>query len=528
MKKWSVVVILAFAQFVMVLDSTVMNVSITTVAKDLGTDLTSMQGAITFYTLTMAAFMLVGAKLGDKWGRKRTFIVGSVIYALGSLITAVSQNFQMLFVGWSIIEGLGAIMVIPAIAALTASNYKGKDLVKAFAIIWGVAGAAAAAGPLIGGFVTTYLSWRYVFVAEVFIMAGVLIFNKRIADKSKTLNEKLDMPSILLSSVGLVMIVFAMLQSKTWGWVEPRAVPMIGDIAIKPFGVSIVAYMLIFGVLIMNIFYNRQVQLESNRRNPLVRVSMLSIPQLRAGLAVLMSQYIVIGSVFFIVPVYLQTTLGYDALQTGIKILPLSAALVIFSILGARLSEKFSPKNIIKFGQLLLVVGVLSLLASIDTNLNSKFFWIGMVLLGSGIGTMSSQLGNVNMSAVTKDKSSEVGGLQGVFQNLGSSFGTALIGSILVGVLTTTFVANIQASNLPYTVKNYVEINTKSGVAIVSAEQVDEYAISQGLSEDEAATAADSYASSQVVALRNSVFILFVITALSSIFSRNLPNKVLK
>ena len=238
--KWAIVTILAFAQFVMVLDSTVMNVSITTVVNDLKTSVSSMQLAITFYTLTMAALMLLGGKLGDIWGLKRTFIVGSIIYALGSLITALSVNFTMLFIGWSIVEGIGAIMVIPAIASLTAANYSGQDRIKAYAIIGGVTGGAAALGPLIGGYMTTYLSWRYVFASEVVIMFGVLLASRIIADvKRPARAAKVDIPSFLLSAAGLIMVVYGMLQSKVWGWVSPRDIPQIAGISIAPLGKSL-------------------------------------------------------------------------------------------------------------------------------------------------------------------------------------------------------------------------------------------------------------------------------------------------
>src|SRR6478735_1867332 len=160
MKKWTAGIILGCAQFVMVLDSTVMNVSISTVVKDLNT--------------TVAALMLLGAKLGDVWGRRRAFVIGAVIYACGSLLTALSPNIAVLFLGWSVIEGVGAVLVIPAIAALIASNYQGHDRVTGFAIIGATSGAAVALGPLIGGYVTTYLSWRYVFVGEVVVMAAVI------------------------------------------------------------------------------------------------------------------------------------------------------------------------------------------------------------------------------------------------------------------------------------------------------------------------------------------------------------------
>ena len=225
MKNWPVIAILGSAQFVMVLDGTVMNVSISTVVEDLDTSVDAMQAAITFYTLTMAAFMLLGAKLGDVWGRRRAFVIGSIVYAIGSLTTALSPNVVVLFLGWSIIEGLGAVLVIPAIAALIADNYEGHARVTAYAIIGAASGAAVAAGPLIGGFMTTYLSWRYVFVAEVVIMAGVVLFARRIEDRTGARPSRIDLLSVLLSAAGLVFVVFGMLQSKTWGWVIPLHPP---------------------------------------------------------------------------------------------------------------------------------------------------------------------------------------------------------------------------------------------------------------------------------------------------------------
>jgi EmrB/QacA subfamily drug resistance transporter len=526
--KWLPVIILAFAEFVMVLDSTVMNVSISTVVKDLNTSVTSMQAAITFYTLTMAALMLLGGKLGDIWGRKRTLMIGAVVYAIGSFITSISQNFTMLFVGWSIVEGIGAIMVIPAIAALTASNYTGRDRVKAYAIIGAVAGGAAAAGPLIGGYVTTYLSWRYVFFAEVIIMAGVILFMRYIRDDSRPSRIRIDIPSVLLSSSGLVMLVFGLLQSKVWGLVEPRAVPTIGGVEIAPLGISIVAYIILLGLLVLYIFMRRQQKLEAKGANPLLRVSMLKSLQLRSGLGVLMAQYLVIGAVFFIIPVYLQMTLGLDALSTGLRILPLSIALVLASAVGARLVDKWSPRKIIRTGQLALILGVVCLLASIDIQLQKPIFSIGMFIVGIGIGLLASQLGNVNMSAVSEKQTSEVGGLQGVFQNLGSSLGTAIIGSVLVAALTTTFISDIQKSSLPDSIKSYAQTNSKTGVQIVPVSSVTSYAESKGASQSEADQIAETYASSQIQALRYSLFALFIVSILMIPLSRNIPNKILK
>ena len=277
----------------MVLDSTVMNVSISTVVADLDTTVAAMQSAITFYTLTMAAMMLLGAKLGD-------------------------------------------VLVIPAIATLVANNYEGRDRGTAFAIIGAITGAAVAAGPLIGGFVTTYFSWRYVFLGEVVVLL--------VPDASAPQSIRIDLWSILLSAAGLVLKVLALLQAKTWGLVLPKQAPEIGGVPIEPLGLSRV-YFMILGGLLLWVFERRQRTLETDGRASLLTPALFAIPQLRGGLTVLAAQYMVTAGLFFMIPIYLQMTLGFDALQTGLKIFPLSIALILFSAVGTRLSTVWAPRR---------------------------------------------------------------------------------------------------------------------------------------------------------------------------------------
>lgn len=524
MKKWLVVIVLAAAQFVMVLDSTVMNVSISTVVKDLGTTVTAMQTAITFYTLTMAALMLIGAKLCSKWGLMRAFTIGSIVYGIGSLITAISPNITMLFLGWSIIEGLGAVLVIPAIAALIAVTYKGKDRVTAFAVIGGVSGMAAAAGPLIGGFMTTYLSWRYVFVCETIVMILVLIAARRFKATSKPAKLSIDKISAVLSAAGLTLVVYGMLQAKVWGLVQPIAKPVIAGHEIAPLGISLVAYLILGGLIILKLFYDRQVLLEEAERNPLLRVSMLKVVPLRSGLAVLGSQYAITAAVFFIIPIYLQMVIGLDALQTGIKIFPLSVALILASLAGSRLVKRYTPKRIIRIGQLLLLFGSIALLAAVDPELTGTAFAGAMFSVGAGLGLLASQIGNITMSAVDVSRSNEVGGMSGTFQNLGSSLGTAIIGSVLVVSLTSGFISRIEASNLPTDMKSHITQQSQSGVAIVPASEVSSYATSKGLSQQEADDVATIYEESQLAGLKEAIFFLIAIAALSILLSRGIPN----
>ncbi|MFZ4894353.1 MFS transporter [Plantibacter sp. Mn2098] len=525
---WTVVAILGCAQFVMVLDGTVMNVSISTVVADLDTTVAAMQAAITFYTLTMAAVMLLGAKLGDVWGRRRAFVIGSCVYAVGSLITALSPNVLFLFLGWSVIEGLGAALVIPAIAALVADNYTGRERVTAFAIVGAVSGAAVAAGPLIGGFVTTYFSWRYVFVAEVVIMAGVVVFSRLVTDTSTGRRLRIDVPSVLLSAIGLVALVYGMLQSKTWGWIVPLSPPSVGGAEIAPLGISPTAWLMLLGGILLVLFVRRQRHLSRIGSSPLVHVELFSIRQLRSGLSVLGAQYAVTAGLFFLVPVYLQMTLGLDALETGLKVFPLSVSLVLFSIVGTRLSTRWSPRRIIRVGQLVLVFSALLLLGSVTEDLRHALFAVGMFLAGTALGLLASQLGNVNMSSVDTDQTSEVGGLQGVFQNLGSSLGTALIGSILIGALATSFAAGTASSSLPTEVKAVVAEETQHGVSIVPASEVPKIAERAGLTSEESKTLETVYRNSQLSSLRVALFGLIVVAMLSLLFSRGIPNEVVQ
>ena len=527
MGKWFVLILLSVSQFIMVLDSTVMNVSISTVARDLGTDISGMQAAITFYALTMAAFMLTGGKLGDRWGRSLAFRIGSVIYGLGSLTTAFSPNLSVLMIGWSLVEGLGAVLVIPAIAALAAINYEGRSRVVAFAVLGAVTGGAAAAGPLIGGLVTTYSSWRYVFVAEAVVMTLVLIVSGRIKDVPGDRGLKIDLLSVVLSALGLGLLVYGILQSKTWGWIVPLDPPVVNGRPFAPLGVSPVAYLIVLALMVLWLFIRRQRHLERTGGVPLLKVSLLRNTALRSGLTMFMAQYFAIAALFFVVPVYLQTILGFDALQTGLKILPLSVGLIIFSMLGSRLSTVRSARNIGRIGQLTLGLGVLVVFLAVQPELADWTFAAGMFIVGAGFGLLASQLGNVNMSAVSQSDTSEVGGLQGTFQNLGSSFGTAIVGSVFILLLTSGFTAAVQQSQtLPDDIRQQVVDVASKGAPIISQQQAEDLLTDAGADTESAAEIAQLYVDTQVESLRQSLFLVFTLTVLGLMLSSGLPSKL--
>ena len=317
---------LAAGQFLMTLDTSVMNVSIATVAKDVGTTVTGIQGAITAYTLVMAALMITGAKIGAIIGRKRAFAIGCVIYGCGSFITSISQNLPTLLFGWSFLEGVGAALILPAIVALVAGNFPAERRPAAYGLVAAAGAIAVAVGPLVGGFCTTYFSWRWVFAGEVVIVAAILLLTRRIADAPVEKRPKLDLVGAALSALGLALIVYGVLRSSEWGWIQPK--PGGTEWA----GLSPTVWLVLAGLFVVWLFFRWQARVESRGGEPLVRPAMLQNKQLNGGLVMFFFQYLAQAGLFFVVPLYLSVCLGLSALATGARLLPLSLTLLLAAI----------------------------------------------------------------------------------------------------------------------------------------------------------------------------------------------------
>jgi EmrB/QacA subfamily drug resistance transporter len=528
-RKWLPIIILGAAQFVMVLDSSVMNVSISQIVADLDTTIQGVQLAITAYTLVMAAFMLVGAKLGDMWGRDRVFALGLGVYGLGSFTTAISPNLSVLLFGWSLVEGLGAALVIPAIAALIAANYEGKERALAYGIIGGVAGAAIATGPLIGGWVTTEFSWRYVFAAETVVVVAILLVRRRMKSAPKVEHPpRLDIVGVVLSATGLGLAVFGILKSSQWGLIEPRGALTIGGEEITPFGFSVVPFLILAGVVFLGAFVQWEERRERQGRDTLLDRSLLRIGQLRAGLTTLMMQQLILLGTFFVLPVYLQVVLGLDAFETGKRLFPLSVTLFIAALAGPRLAARLSPKRVAQIGLAALAGGSLLLLGTIDVELNDAGFAVALALFGAGAGLLLSQLGNVIISAVDPSKTNEAGGLQGTAQNLGASLGTALIGSVLIAALTTGFISRVEQNPAVSSVaRGRINQVAEKGIPVVTVDEVEQAAVDGGVPREEAEAIAGDYGDAQLQALKRSIGAVAIFAVLSFWFTRGLPARPL-
>ncbi len=522
MAKRSALLVLAASQFLMVLDAAVMNVSISQLVADFDTTVTTIQGVITLYALVMAALFLTGGKLGDILGRRRTFVIGHVVYGVGSLLTAVSWSVPTLTLGWSIIEGIGAAMVLPALAALAAGNFEGKERAAAYAVLGGVAGAAIAVGPILGGWLTTELTWRLVFAGEVVIATAIVIATPRLLRDAPRdgAAPRLDWVGSLLSATGLGLVVFGVLQASSWGWLAPR------DSPVEPFGFSLTPFVVAAGGVLLAAFRSWERRQEERERSPLMHFALLRRPSLRSGLATFLGQNIVLMGVFFAVPLYLQIVQGYDALETGIRMLPTSLALLATALLGARLATRFSPRAIVRAGFVFLLAAVGFLLGTIEPQIDTADFDVAMAVLGVGMGLVVSQLGNVVQSAVEESDRSEAGGLQYTAQQLGSSLGTALIGAIVISGLVTAFSAKVEDHpRISQPVQQQVSVRLEGDVSFVSAATVEQAALDAGVPPAEAGAIADSYSDAQLQALKLGLLACGFVVLASLLATRDLPRR---
>ena len=515
-----VLLTLAAGQFLMTLDSSVMNVSIATVAKDVGTTVTGIQGAITAYTLVMAALMITGGKIGGLIGRRRAFAIGCLIYGAGSLTTSLAPNLPVLLLGWSFLEGVGAALILPAIVALVAGNFPAERRPAAYGLVAAAGAVAVAIGPLIGGFATTYFSWRWVFAGEVVVVLAILLLTKQIADAPVETRPKFDLVGAVLSAAGLALLVFGILRSGEWGWIRPHeGGPSWANL-------SPTVWLVLAGLFVIWLFFTWENRRESQGKEPLIRPAMLKNTQLTGGLIMFFFQFLVQAGFFFVVPLYLSVTLGLSALATGVRLLPLSVMLLVAAIGIPRFFPRVSPRLVVRIGLLCLLAGTVVLLAALDADSGPEVVFVPMLLIGLGIGCLASQLGAVTVSAVPDDQAPEVGGIQNTMTNLGASIGTALAGSILIAALSSAFLTNIEASSaIPSRVKSDAQVQLAGGVPFISDADLEKALDSARVSSRATDAALAAYRDARITGLRSALAILGVMAILSLFFARRIPTR---
>jgi MFS family permease len=423
-------------------------------------------------------------------------------------------------VGWSILEGIGAALILPAIVALVAGNFPPEGRPRAYGLVMAAGAIAVAVGPLIGGVATTYFSWRFVFVGEVLIVLAILALARRVEDAPVETRSRLDVVGAVLSAAGLGLAIFGVLRSSVWGWVLPKA----GGPAIL--GLSPTIILILGGVLVLWLFSIWERQVQNRGGEPLVRLAMLGNRQFSGGLVMFFFQFLIQAGLFFTIPLYLSVALGLSAIDTGIKIIPLSVTLLIAAAGIPRFFPNVSPRLVIRAGLLALFGGIVWLFTSIDVHAGAEIVTVPLLLAGLGIGALASQLGSVTVSAVPDDESPAVGGLQNTATNLGASLGTALAGSLLIAALTASFLHGIEQNPaVPPAVSTQANVKLAGGIPFISDADLHAALTAAGASQEVTQAVVDENEQARLDGLRTALAVLALLTLMGLFFSTRIPTE---
>ena len=410
---WIPLILVACASFIITLDSTFMNVSISQVVADLNTTVSTIQMTMAFYTLITAAFMLLSTKLQDIVGKKSLFLIGAVLYGIGTFIAAISQSDTMLFIGWAVIEGLAGALMTPATVSIISGTYSGERRTFALAIESVMAALSAAVGPLFGGIMTTFLSWRYGFASELLIVIIILAMRNKIPDFEPTESKRdLDITGAIISFIGLILFVLGIL--------------MLSEDATT----SIVV--IILGIIALAVFALFEIKRKRKGKVPLLDMDLFKDKNLRVGSIIILLSYIVMGGGLFVVSLFMQTVLNLNAFNTGLTTLPLTVGLLIFAAIAPSLTEKLNHKSLMAIGSIIAIIGCVILSYQFKINTTMLNLMPGMFILGSGIGFIMALSTDIALINIPDENQNNASGITTTGQTLGESMGTAIIGIILI------------------------------------------------------------------------------------------------
>ena len=426
---------LAAAQFIASYACTNMNVAVTAIAKDLNTTVIGVQTAITLFTLTMAALMIPGSKLSDIWGRRLCFRLGLLVYGIGALVALLAPGIGVLIVGYSLLGGIGSALMIPPIYILVtvyAPNLAARA--KGLAVISAAAGVGSATGPLIGGLVTSTVGWRASFMLQVIGVAGIIVLSRRIKDLPiATTPPRFDLLGAVLGAAGLFFIVLGVLQSGTYGWFKAtKDFAIGGTVVIQKGGISPVWLFVAIGALIIGLFFWHALRAERAHRDPLLLPSLFRNRTSNLGLVTQLIQWLIMQGSFFVIAVFLQTIGKFNAIETGLILSPATAGILLASAFAGRMARNRTQRFLIRGGFVTWIAGMALVLLFGRTIESVVGLLPGLLIMGIGVGVMLTASANVVQSAFPDEHQGEISGLSRSMSNLGSSLGTAIVGSVLV------------------------------------------------------------------------------------------------
>ena len=452
--------LLAMAMFVLVVDTSLMNVSISAVVHDLGTTVSSIQSAIALEALVSAAFILIGSKVGDLIGRKKAYVLGLLAYAVGALAMTLAQSVTPIIIFWAVIGGLGASLLLPAMQSLIHGNFEGAAQKRVYALVGASAAIAAAVGPLLGGFITTFLSWRVGFALEVVIIGVVLSGIGRVRDVPYTGPRHIDVVGAVLSVLGMGGLVLGILV-----WQE---------------GGESVAALLVVGAVALGSFGYWLIHRKREGKPALIDPDLFRSKMFRLGITGQMLQQIALGGAMIAIPIFLQMVLEYNAMQTGLSMAPLSLTMFGVALLAGKRAGARRPSSIIRLGFALLAIGMASLIAIVPRGDTGWYLLVPLVIAGSGLGLLVSQLNNYTLSPIDEERVSEAAGVNSAGGSFGLSFGLAFAGAIMLATLSFTF-TNMSESSAVFSPAEQQRVadGLEEDAQIMSTTQLEELLVGQ-------------------------------------------------
>jgi EmrB/QacA subfamily drug resistance transporter len=449
--------LLAMAMFVLVVDTSLMNVSISAVVEDLGATVSGVQGAIALEALVSAAFILISSKVGDLIGRRRAYVLGLLGYAIGALAMTLAQSLTAIIVFWAIIGGLGASLLLPAMQSLIHGNFAGAARKKTYALVGASAAIAAAVGPLLGGFVTTYLSWRVGFLLELLIIGVVLSQIKLVKDVEYTGDRRVDVVGAALSVVGMGGVVLGILV-----WQE---------------GGEYVGALLAIGALALWALARWLVRRHREGNVTLLDPELFRLPHFRIGITQQMLQQITLGGAMIALPIFLQIKLEYDALQAGLSLAPLSLTMFAIAVLAGRKAKNRRPAKLVLTGFALTTAGMVLVVPIVPEATSGWYLVVPLMIAGAGLGLLVSQLNNYTLAPIAEERISEAAGVNSAAGSFGLSFGLAMAGGILLATLALSFTNMTEASAvIPKAQQQQIADSLEDDAQVVSNTQIDKLA----------------------------------------------------
>ncbi|UDY35666.1 MFS transporter [Dermatobacter hominis] len=445
-RRWATLGIVLTSVLIAALDATVLNVAIPTILEEFDTTLTALQWVITGYTLTFAALLIIGGRLSDIFGPRRMFVIGAALFGIGSFIASISSGVPELVLGEAVIEGMGASLMLPATMGILSTTFTGRERGMAFGAWGGTMGAAAAFGPLLGGFLTTNYSWRWAFRINVivvpFAIVGALLFMRKVATSGR--RERIDVPGSLLIATGMLLLVFSISEGAEYGWFRPTQDLVVGGTVLWPAGapVSIVVVTAVVAVALLVGFVALERWKERRDRDPLFEFSQLRILTFRYGLSTLVLMAMGQISFLFVLSVFLQEGLRLSAVETGLWLVPSGLFIIVGSQVGARLTRRIDTTFVVRSGLLLEATGLGVVAWAVDPSASFLHLLPGLALFGIGVGFAASQLTNVVLSGISPERSGAASGANTTVRMIGSSLGIAVISTLL-----TTFTQRATSSD---------------------------------------------------------------------------------